>query len=185
MTSFHPKSKNIKTLKCGLNFEHTFKLQEERVSQPTSKWMCFVKFHKSAINIVSSGEWPLTLCYGHVQVYVSRPCAKAKRTKTTTGKSVQSELKHFSLFHSINFTLILCRFACFGAFAMGPALYMWVRVASAMWPKTDVKSSLCKAITEQIGFDPFAISLFLYTMSIMDGKSNFEARKEVSVWFGF
>lgn len=76
-----------------------------------------------------------------------------------------------------------CRFACFGAFAMGPALYAWVRVAAAMWPKTDIKSSLCKAITEQIGFDPFAISLFLYTMSIMDGKSSFEAKKEVSFQF--
>uniref|UniRef100_T1H465 Uncharacterized protein n=1 Tax=Megaselia scalaris TaxID=36166 RepID=T1H465_MEGSC len=71
------------------------------------------------------------------------------------------------------------KFACFGAFAMGPALYAWVRVAAAMWPKTDIKSSLCKAITEQIGFDPFAISLFLYTMSIMDGKSSFEAKKEI------
>lgn len=97
---------------------------------------------------------------------------------------MHSELKlqqPFINFHSINITLILCRFTCFGAFAMGPALYLWIRVAAAMWPKSDVKSSLCKAITEQLAFDPFAISLFLYTMSIMDGKNSFEARKEVSV----
>jgi hypothetical protein len=32
---------------------------------------------------------------------------------------------------------------------------------------------------EQFAFDPFSISLFLYSMSIFEGKSSYEAKNEV------
>ena len=55
-----------------------------------------------------------------------------------------------------------------------------MRLASVMWPRTDIKSSMCKAITEQWAYDPMAISTFLFTMSLMEGKSYDEAKREVS-----
>lgn len=64
---------------------------------------------------------------------------------------------------------------------MGPTVYAWMRLASIMWPRTDIKSSFCKAITEQAGYDPMAISTFLFTMSLMEGKTYEEAKHEVSV----
>lgn len=63
---------------------------------------------------------------------------------------------------------------------MGPTIYAWMRLASIMWPRTDIKSSMCKALTEQVAYDPFAISTFLFTMSLMEGKSTAEARHEVN-----
>jgi hypothetical protein len=35
-------------------------------------------------------------------------------------------------------------------------------------------------ITEQVAFDPFSITLFLYSMSLFEGKSQKEAKDEVS-----
>lgn len=71
------------------------------------------------------------------------------------------------------------KFSLFGAFFMGPTLYVWMRLATVMWPKTGVKSSLCKAITEQAAYDPMSISTFLFTMSIFEGKTVEEAYWEV------
>lgn len=54
-----------------------------------------------------------------------------------------------------------------------------MRVANNMWPRSDIRSSLAKAFTEQFAFDPFSISMFLYTMTILEGKRHVEAKKEV------
>lgn len=70
-------------------------------------------------------------------------------------------------------------FSLFGFFFMGPTIYCWMRLASVMWPRTDIKSSICKAVTEQWAYDPMAISTFLFTMSLMEGKSYEEAKREV------
>lgn len=178
---FFPKFKPNKPLKCWLNFKNTFKFAGavrfyiiqmnvfRKLSQISEKYRILRGMASYAVLWPCASLAEQTLCEGRTfKNYDWKKCAKWVKT-------IQLP------FHSINLTLILCRFACFGAFAMGPALYVWIRVAAAMWPKSDIKSSLCKAITEQVGFDPFAISLFLYTMSIMDGKNTFEARKEVSV----
>lgn len=52
-----------------------------------------------------------------------------------------------------------------------------------MWPRSDIRSSLAKAFTEQIVYDPFAITIFLYTMTIAEGRSKAEARQEVAEKF--
>ncbi|KAI8129586.1 hypothetical protein FF38_10647 [Lucilia cuprina] len=75
------------------------------------------------------------------------------------------------------------KFSLFGFFFMGPTIYAWMRLASIMWPRTDIRSSMCKAITEQVAYDPMAISTFLFTMSLMEGKTVEEARREVSSKF--
>ncbi|BFF90039.1 mpv17-like protein [Drosophila madeirensis] len=72
------------------------------------------------------------------------------------------------------------RFSLFGFFFMGPTIYVWIRLAGVMWPRTDIKSSLCKAITEQTAYDPMAISSFLFFMTLMEGNSYAQARQEVS-----
>ncbi|XP_067643724.1 uncharacterized protein plh isoform X2 [Eurosta solidaginis] len=70
------------------------------------------------------------------------------------------------------------RFSLFGALFMGPTIYVWIRLAGIMWPRTDIRSSLCKALTEQVAYDPFAISSFLFFMNLMDGGSFQQAKKE-------
>ncbi|XP_017471160.1 PREDICTED: mpv17-like protein 2 isoform X2 [Rhagoletis zephyria] len=80
-----------------------------------------------------------------------------------------------------NFDWMKClKFSLFGGLFMGPTIYVWIRLAGVMWPRTDIKSSLCKAITEQAAYDPFAISTFLFTMNLMDGGKYEQAKKEVS-----
>lgn len=64
---------------------------------------------------------------------------------------------------------------------MGPTIYMWIRLAGVMWPRTDIKSSLCKAITEQAAYDPFAISTFLFVMNLLDGRTYEQAKQEVRI----
>jgi len=68
---------------------------------------------------------------------------------------------------------------------MGPTIYLWIRVAGIMWPRTDIKSSLCKALTEQVAYDPFAISSFLFCMTLMEGRTQQEAKQEVSFYYKF
>lgn len=83
----------------------------------------------------------------------------------------------------IIFTLLLYRYGLYGALFNGPTLYLWIRVASNMWPRSDIRSSLAKAITEQIAYDPFAISIFLYSMGRSEGKTREEAWHEVTEKF--
>ncbi|XP_063706759.1 mpv17-like protein [Culicoides brevitarsis] len=75
------------------------------------------------------------------------------------------------------------RYSMYGALFNGPTLYYWIRIASQMWPKSDIRSSLAKAFTEQIAYDPFAITIFLYTMTLAEGHSKKEARAEVAEKF--
>lgn len=77
--------------------------------------------------------------------------------------------------------VVFSRFSLFGGFFMGPTVYAWMRLASVMWPRRDIRSSLCKAVTEQTAYDPMAISTFLFTMSLMEGKTFEEAKNEVSI----
>uniref|UniRef100_A0A1A9W7W4 Mpv17-like protein n=1 Tax=Glossina brevipalpis TaxID=37001 RepID=A0A1A9W7W4_9MUSC len=53
-----------------------------------------------------------------------------------------------------------------------------------MWPRADIKSALCKAYTEQVAYDPFAITGFLFTMTLTEkGKTLEDAQREVSAKF--
>ncbi|KAL9888721.1 pasang lhamu isoform 1-T7 [Glossina fuscipes fuscipes] len=76
------------------------------------------------------------------------------------------------------------RYGLFGCFVLGPALYCWIRVANTMWPRADIGSALCKAYTEQIAYDPFAITGFLFVMTLTEkGKTLEDAQREVSMKF--
>ncbi|XP_055587277.1 mpv17-like protein [Uranotaenia lowii] len=75
------------------------------------------------------------------------------------------------------------RYSLYGTFVSAPMLYSWMRLANMMWPRTDFRSSMIKAVTEQAAFDPFAIAFFFYGMSILERKSPHRAAEEVSSKF--
>lgn len=70
------------------------------------------------------------------------------------------------------------RYSLYGTFVSAPMLYSWMRVANIMWPRTDVASSVAKAVTEQVAYDPFAIVFFFYGMSILERKTQHQAAEE-------
>lgn len=65
---------------------------------------------------------------------------------------------------------------------MGPSMYVWVRCAQAIWPQTTLRTSVSKALTELILYDPVSICAFLFVMSLIEGKSEAEAKQEVSIF---
>lgn len=67
----------------------------------------------------------------------------------------------------------------YGAVIMGPTMYVWIRIASAIWPRSDFRSSVSKAITEQFTYDPASICTFLFVMSLLERKTVAEAKDEV------
>ncbi|EAT39052.1 AAEL009112-PA [Aedes aegypti] len=71
------------------------------------------------------------------------------------------------------------RYSLYGTFVSAPMLYSWMRVANIMWPRRDFRSSMTKAFTEQVAYDPFAIVFFFYGMSILERKRQAQAAEEV------
>lgn len=79
-----------------------------------------------------------------------------------------------------NYDYMRClRFALFGSCVIGPTMYIWMRCANKLFLKKDVPTSIKKALMEQIVYDPWAISFFLFSMSLMEGKSMDAAKEEV------
>ncbi|KAH8273440.1 hypothetical protein KR018_000611 [Drosophila ironensis] len=70
------------------------------------------------------------------------------------------------------------RFSAFGALYVAPTLYGWVRLTSAMWPKTNLRTGIVKAITEQLSYGPFACVSFFMGMSLLEQKTFGEAVDE-------
>lgn len=72
-----------------------------------------------------------------------------------------------------------CRYSLYGAVITGPTMYVWIRIANRLWPRTDFKSSISKALTELICYDTWAIAAFLFGMSLLEGRTLNEANAEV------
>ncbi|XP_036220952.1 uncharacterized protein [Bactrocera oleae] len=70
----------------------------------------------------------------------------------------------------------ILRFGFFGGCYVAPTLYGWLRVASAMWPQTNLRVGALKAIVEQASYAPFASTSFYFGMTLLEGKG-FEAAK--------
>lgn len=68
----------------------------------------------------------------------------------------------------------------YGAFIMGPTMFFWMRYAATIWPGRSFRSSTSKAITEQFTIDPMLICMFLYLMTLFEGKSREDAKQEVT-----
>lgn len=61
-------------------------------------------------------------------------------------------------------------------------MYIWVRIANRIWPRTDFKSSVSKALTELFCYDSWSICAFLYLMTLFEGHSVGEAKAEVNIY---
>lgn len=66
-----------------------------------------------------------------------------------------------------------------GTLYMGPTMYLWVRFATAMFPGRALSSSLAKAACEQLAYDPLAIVVFMFVMTLAEGKTMQDAKNEV------
>jgi protein Mpv17 len=67
----------------------------------------------------------------------------------------------------------------FGGLFVAPTLYSWIKVSSAMWPRSDVRSAVSKAIVEQLSYTPAAMTCFFFGMSLLEQKTLKEASTEV------
>ncbi|XP_025416387.1 mpv17-like protein isoform X2 [Sipha flava] len=75
------------------------------------------------------------------------------------------------------------RFGLFGAFYVAPTLNAWLTVARYLYPKNDLRSAIIKALIEQVTYSPCAMVSFHFGMSLLEGKTVSEAKKEVEKKF--
>ncbi|XP_017135585.1 PXMP2/4 family protein 4 [Drosophila miranda] len=123
---------------------------------------------------MSLGQWTR----GVVKVKV-HPMAKGALTYAImwpTGSLIQQALEGRNL-KDYDWARAL-RFSLFGALYVAPTLYGWVRLTSAMWPQTNLRTGVVKAITEQLSYGPFACVSFFMGMSLLEFKSLAEAVEE-------
>lgn len=62
-------------------------------------------------------------------------------------------------------------------------MYVWVRFAAKLWPQTNFRTSVRKAVTEQFTVDPTLICTFLFVMSLLEQRTIAEAKEEVSALY--
>ncbi|KAJ8985048.1 hypothetical protein NQ317_016959 [Molorchus minor] len=75
------------------------------------------------------------------------------------------------------------RFSLYGCFFTAPTLYGWIRISTLIWPTTNLRTSIQKAIVEQMTYGPAALVCFYFGMSLMEGKTVEQAKKEVEEKF--
>ncbi|KAH8245528.1 hypothetical protein KR032_011378 [Drosophila birchii] len=75
------------------------------------------------------------------------------------------------------------RFSMYGGLFVAPTLYGWVKVSSAMWPQTSLRTGIIKAAVETVSYTPGAMTCFFFIMSLMESKTVKEAAAEVGKKF--
>lgn len=75
------------------------------------------------------------------------------------------------------------RFSAYGALFVAPTLYAWVRFSSRVWPQTDLRTAMTKALVEQVTYGPFASATFFFAMTYIETRNTAMARKEVAEKF--
>ncbi|CAH0556166.1 unnamed protein product [Brassicogethes aeneus] len=75
------------------------------------------------------------------------------------------------------------RFATYGGLFTAPTLYGWIRLSTLIWPKTDLKTAVTKAVVEQMTYGPAALACFFFGMSLLEGKSINESCESVKAKF--
>lgn len=79
-----------------------------------------------------------------------------------------------------NYDWMRClRFSLYGGLFVAPTLYSWIRISTAMWPQTNLRTGVIKAIVEQLSYTPAAMTCFYFLMSILEMKTVGEAAAEV------
>ncbi|KAH8315155.1 hypothetical protein KR059_012117, partial [Drosophila kikkawai] len=75
------------------------------------------------------------------------------------------------------------RFSMYGGLFVAPTLYGWVKVSSAMWPQTSLRTGIIKAAVETVSYTPGAMTCFYFIMSLLESKTVEEAVAEVGKKF--
>ncbi|XP_012264038.2 mpv17-like protein [Athalia rosae] len=75
------------------------------------------------------------------------------------------------------------RFSLYGGFFVAPTLFCWIKFASYVWPKSDLKSGIIKALVEQVTYGPAAMCCFFFGINLLEFKPVDECIKEVKEKF--
>ncbi|XP_033213152.1 mpv17-like protein [Belonocnema kinseyi] len=75
------------------------------------------------------------------------------------------------------------RFSLYGGFFVAPTLYGWLKVASRIWPRSDFKSAITKALVEQVTYGPSAMCCFFFGISLLEFKPISECVEQVQQKF--
>ncbi|XP_017006636.2 uncharacterized protein [Drosophila takahashii] len=75
------------------------------------------------------------------------------------------------------------RFSMYGGLFVAPTLYGWVKISSAMWPQTSLRTGVIKAAVETVSYTPGAMTCFYFIMSLLEGRMVEEAVAEVGKKF--
>lgn len=75
------------------------------------------------------------------------------------------------------------RFSLYGGLFTAPTLYAWIRLSTKLWPVTSFRTSVMKALVEQLTYGPAALICFFFGMSLLEGKSIEDAKKVVESKF--
>uniref|UniRef100_A0A6M2DEX2 Uncharacterized protein n=1 Tax=Xenopsylla cheopis TaxID=163159 RepID=A0A6M2DEX2_XENCH len=75
------------------------------------------------------------------------------------------------------------RFCLYGSLFTAPTLYGWVKLSSSIWPHSNLRTAVIKALIEQVTYGPFALASFFFGMSLMETRNVDEAVKEVKAKF--
>ncbi|XP_016037668.2 protein sym1 isoform X1 [Drosophila simulans] len=75
------------------------------------------------------------------------------------------------------------RFSMYGGLFVAPTLYGWVKISSAMWPQTSLRTGVIKAAVETISYTPGAMTCFYFIMSLLESKTVEQAVAEVGKKF--
>lgn len=71
------------------------------------------------------------------------------------------------------------RFSFFGSCFTAPSLYAWIRLSSRIWPRSNLKTAIKKALIEQVTYGPAAMICFFFGMSLLESKTIAQAKQEV------
>lgn len=75
------------------------------------------------------------------------------------------------------------RFCLYGSCFVAPTLYAWIRFSSRLWPRSNLKTAIKKALIEQVSYGPAAMVCFFFGMSLLEGKNIDQAKQEVQKKF--
>ncbi|KAH0561886.1 protein sym1-like isoform X1 [Cotesia glomerata] len=71
------------------------------------------------------------------------------------------------------------RFSLYGGFFVGPTLFAWLKIATYLWPKPNLRSAITKALVEQVTYGPAAICCFFFGINLLEFKPISECVEEV------
>lgn len=71
------------------------------------------------------------------------------------------------------------RFSLYGSLFVAPTLYGWVRITTVIWPVSNFRTAITKAVVEQCTYGPMATACFFFFMSLLESKTIEESKTEV------